>query len=82
MSEPDRVHLLDAYRDLLDECHRHRVYLALCGAELPRGELPDLVCEPGCECERMTAYCPRCLDHAAKVNADAAGRPVDAGAGR
>ncbi|MGH3781240.1 MAG: hypothetical protein ACRDRO_11620 [Pseudonocardiaceae bacterium] len=80
MSAPDRVHLLDAYGDLLDECHRHRVYLALCGAELPRGELPDLACEPGCE--RMTAYCLRCLDRAAKVNADAADSPVGAGAGR
>ncbi|MGH3887923.1 MAG: hypothetical protein ACRDSZ_15405 [Pseudonocardiaceae bacterium] len=63
------VHLLAAERELLAECHRHRVYLALCGVELPVSELAASLCEAGCD--RMIGYCLACLDHAAGVNADA-----------
>ncbi|MGH3933439.1 MAG: hypothetical protein ACRDS1_00405 [Pseudonocardiaceae bacterium] len=68
-NEPHRVHLLAAERELLAECHRHRVYLALCGAELPVSELASSSCEPGCD--RMITYCPDCLSDAAGRNADA-----------
>ncbi|MGH3802138.1 MAG: hypothetical protein ACRDTD_18785 [Pseudonocardiaceae bacterium] len=63
------VHLLAAERELLAECHRYRVYLALCGVELPVSELAASLCEAGCD--RMIGYCLACLDHAAGVNADA-----------
>jgi hypothetical protein len=63
------THLLPAERELLDECHRHRVYLAVCGEELPVAELQSSSCEPGCE--RMVTYCQECLHDAARRNADA-----------
>jgi hypothetical protein len=70
MSEAHVTHLLPAERELLAECHRHQVYLVLCGAELPISELASSLCEePGCQ--RMITYCTDCLRDAAKRNADA-----------
>ncbi len=62
------THLLPGERELLDECHRHRVYLAVCGEVLPVAELQSSWCEP--ECERQITYCQKCLHDAAKRNAD------------
>ncbi|MGH3684998.1 MAG: hypothetical protein ACRDQ9_21020 [Pseudonocardiaceae bacterium] len=67
--EPHVTHLLPAERELLAECHRRRVYLAMCGAELPVAELAASLCEPGCELE--ITYCVQCLDDAAGQNANA-----------
>ncbi|MGH3694939.1 MAG: hypothetical protein ACRDRX_13290 [Pseudonocardiaceae bacterium] len=69
MSEPHVTHLLPAERELLAECHRHRVYWALGGAELPVAELAASLCESGCD--RMITYCAECLDEAAGQNEDA-----------
>ncbi|MGH3693872.1 MAG: hypothetical protein ACRDRX_07770 [Pseudonocardiaceae bacterium] len=69
MSEPHVIHLLPAEWELLAECHRRRVYLEMCGAELPVLELPGLLCGDGCE--REITYCVECLDDAAGQNADA-----------
>lgn len=69
VSQQHFVHLLPAERELLAECHRHRVYLALCGAELSTAEMTSSFCEPGCD--RMLSYCVECLDHAAACNRDA-----------
>ncbi|MGH3901738.1 MAG: hypothetical protein ACRDTA_26480 [Pseudonocardiaceae bacterium] len=86
---PHRVHLLAAERELLAECHLYRVYLGLCGAELPVSELAASLCEPGCE--RMITYCQDCLSYAARCNTDAGlesgpglrlDSPVRGGAGR
>ncbi|MGH3767463.1 MAG: hypothetical protein ACRDS0_13330 [Pseudonocardiaceae bacterium] len=66
---PHRVHLVPAERELLAECHRHRVYLALCGAVLPTDELASSLCDTGCK--RMIVYCAGCLREAGKVNAEA-----------
>lgn len=60
---------MPAERELLEERHRYRVYLALCGAMLPVAELASSLCEPGCE--RMIAYCPVCVEHVVGCNADA-----------
>lgn len=54
---------------MLAECHRHQVYLAICGEELLVSELQSSLCEPGCD--RMVTYCQHCLNHAAGCNADA-----------
>lgn len=68
-SEQHVVHLLPAERELLSECHRHQVYLAVCGKELPVAELQSSSCEAGCEL--MITYCVECLHYAAGCNADA-----------
>lgn len=68
-SEPHVTHLLPAERELLSECHRGRVYLTMCGAELPVSELQSSYCEPGCE--RMVTYCTDCLHDVVRCNADA-----------
>jgi hypothetical protein len=69
VSELHVTHLLSAERELLAECHRHRVYLAVCGEELFVAELQSSLCEPGCE--RMVTYCQDCLHDAVRRNADA-----------
>ncbi|MGH3764045.1 MAG: hypothetical protein ACRDTX_02640 [Pseudonocardiaceae bacterium] len=53
----------------LTECHRYRIYLALCGAELATSELPSSLCSP--ECDREVAYCMQCLEVANVRNAEA-----------
>ncbi len=69
-SEQHITHLLPAERELLAECHRHQVYLALCGAMLPVSELQSSYCDD-VECERFVTYCQNCLYAAVKTNADA-----------
>lgn len=76
MSEPHCVHLLAAHSaELLAECHRAGLYLALCGEELAAGELPDAECEPA-GCQRETVYCLACIRAANRHNHDA-GADVD-----
>lgn len=72
--EPHVIHLLSAERELLAECHRCGLYLALCGEVLPVSELQSSLCEPGCE--RMVTYCQKCLDDAVRVNAEAGLLPI------
>ena len=73
-SEQHCIHLLEAEAELLAECHRYRVYLAVCGQVLPVSKLPSsdcgIECERECECEMIT-YCQDCLHHAARCNAEA-----------
>lgn len=83
--EPHRVHLLECYADLLAECHRHRRYLAVCGAELPVAALDDFGCCESGECYREVTYCEECVSHAAQWNAEVgltADSPAPSGAGR
>lgn len=61
-------HLLVAESDLLDECHRHRRYLTICGQVVAVSELPTSWCEPGCE--REHAYCPDCVREALRRSGD------------
>ncbi len=68
VSEPHCIHLLVADRELLTECHRSRLYLAICGEELPASELPSSHCGPGCE--REIVYCMECLYQAAEHNSE------------
>ncbi|HEY3896306.1 MAG TPA: hypothetical protein VGL88_13180 [Pseudonocardiaceae bacterium] len=51
MSEQHCIHLLEAERDLLADCHRHRTYLGLCGEVLPVSKLPSSDCGSECDCE-------------------------------
>ena len=67
--EPHVTHLLPGERELLAECHRGRVYLALCGALLPVSELQSSSCED--QCERLFTYCRECVREAVETNADA-----------
>lgn len=68
MSEPHCVHLLEAQcAELLAECHRVGLYLALCGQELTVGELPAWECEDA-GCEREIVYCLVCLRAASRWN--------------
>ncbi len=69
-SELHVTHLLPAERELLAECHRGRVYLALCGALLPVSELQSSYCDDA-GCDRMVTYCQDCLHVAVGTNADA-----------
>ncbi|MGH3875310.1 MAG: hypothetical protein ACRDSR_28085 [Pseudonocardiaceae bacterium] len=77
--EPHRVHLLPGERELLAECHRYRVYLAICGAVLPVSDLAGSSCPE--DCERIVAYCQKCVSDAARLNADY-GLDCSTGAGR
>lgn len=66
-SEPHCLHLLEAHSaELLAECHRGRLYLALCGEELATQKLPSPDCEPGCE--RDVVYCLACIRAASRHN--------------
>lgn len=67
--EPHCIHLVEASRELLAECHRHRRYLTVCGELLELSKLPSSDCEGGCE--RAITYCQDCLHAAVKYNADA-----------
>lgn len=68
-SELHCIHLLAAERELLAECHRYGVYLAVCGEVLPVAELASSHC--GGECDLEVTYCQDCLRDAVRRNADA-----------
>ena len=69
MREPHCLHLLAAERELLTECHRSLLYLAVCGEQLLASELPSSDCESGCE--RVVVYCLACIRDVNKHNYDA-----------
>lgn len=68
------VHLLMA-DTALDEQHRCRFYLAMCGAELTADTLPPWECPEGCECGYDALICPECVNRAAELSMDARPEP-------
>lgn len=70
LGEQHCIHLLEVEAELLAECHRYRVYLAVCGQVKPVSKLPSSDCGRECDCEMIT-YCQDCLHSAARRNADA-----------
>ncbi len=64
-----RVHLLAA-DDLLTERYRGRAYyFTMCGQVITDAQLPHATCE-GDECDCEVRYCPDCIDHATRWNAE------------
>jgi hypothetical protein len=79
VSELQWVHLLEAHSaELLVECHRSRLYLAVFGEELTAEDLPAVDYEPGSELEDV--YCLECIRAASRHN-DEVGVSVEVGCG-
>jgi len=76
--KPGSVHLLMA-DTTLDEQHRCRFYLAMCGAELTADTLPPWECPEGCECDYDALICPECVNRAAELSMDTRSQAVDFG---
>ncbi|MBV9142841.1 MAG: hypothetical protein JO115_18335 [Pseudonocardiales bacterium] len=61
--EPGSLHLLMADTGLLEQ-QRYRLYLTMCGAQLPAGSLPPWECPEDCECDVGALICPDCVRQA------------------